>query len=55
MEGGKAVPFFRGCISEGAQPLKRGKGGEGDQGVVGGDCLEDDRWSWRMMFWNVCG
>ena len=22
---------------------------------MGGDGLEDDGWSLRMMFWNVCG
>ena len=41
----------------GAQPLKqqKGRGGMGDQCAVGGDCLEEDRWFLRMMFWNVCG
>ena len=57
MEGGKAFPFFRDRVSEGPQPLKRHKRRDGgdDQGAVGGDCLEDDGWSLRMMFWNVCG
>ena len=32
-----------------------GVGGRGNQSAVGGDHLDDDGWSMRMMFWNVCG
>ena len=53
-QGRQRIGLGRG---EGAQLLKRhkGRGGGDDQGAVGGDCLEDDGWSLRMMFWNVCG
>ena len=62
----KSGPFFRGCISEGAQPLKRRKGmGKGGMMVDVGPSMSSEGTcddlgvafdvNLKVMCWNVCG